>query len=72
MADDGCHGGEALSAFKYIHDNKVTDETCSLYSARGHDNGRKCSSIEICKNCNPNEPCFVPDTYYEYGISELG
>jgi cathepsin X len=31
MNDDGCHGGEALSAFEYIHNNNVTDETCSIY-----------------------------------------
>jgi cathepsin X len=72
MNDDGCHGGEALSAFDYIQKNHVTDETCSIYRARGHDNGIKCSPIEKCRNCNPNEPCFIPDTYYEYGIDQLG
>ena len=39
MADDGCHGGYALSAYQFMHDNNVTDETCSIYRARGHDNG---------------------------------
>jgi cathepsin X len=31
MNDDGCHGGEALSAFQFMHQNNVTDETCSIY-----------------------------------------
>lgn len=37
--DDGCHGGDAITAFKWIHENNITDETCSVYQARGHDNG---------------------------------
>lgn len=31
MNDDGCHGGFALSAFEFMHNNNVTDETCSIY-----------------------------------------
>jgi cathepsin X len=31
MNDDGCHGGEAYSAFEFMHKNNVTDETCSIY-----------------------------------------
>ena len=41
--DDGCHGGEAYNAFEWMHSNEITDETCSIYRARGHDNGAKCS-----------------------------
>lgn len=29
--DTGCHGGEALSAFQFMHTNNITDETCSIY-----------------------------------------
>lgn len=71
-ADDGCHGGTALNAFKFIHEQNITDETCSIYTARGHDNGRECSPINICKNCKPHEPCFVPDEYYIYSVEEYG
>lgn len=31
MDDDGCHGGYAYSAFEFMHNNEVTDETCSIY-----------------------------------------
>lgn len=72
MNDDGCHGGEALSAFEFMHFSNITDETCSIYRARGHDNGIKCSNITMCKNCNPNDPCFVPDTYNVYNVDEYG
>ena len=29
--DTGCHGGDALSAFQFMHYNEVTDETCAMY-----------------------------------------
>lgn len=61
MDDDGCHGGYALSAFDFMNKNEVTDETCSIYQARGHDNGIECAPINVCKDCHPHEPCFVPN-----------
>ena len=69
--DDGCHGGYALSAFEFMHNTNVTDETCSIYQARGHDNGIECAPINVCKNCEPHEPCFVPDSYYVYGVDQF-
>lgn len=68
MNDDGCHGGYAYSAYEFMHNNNVTDETCSIYRARGHDNGIECSPIVKCKNCQPHEDCFVPDEYYVYRV----
>ena len=70
MQDDGCHGGYALNAFKYMAENEITDETCSIYRARGHDNGVECSAMTKCRNCNPGEACFVPDKYRVYGVVE--
>ena len=70
MNDDGCHGGFALSAYKYAHDEYVTDETCSIYHGRGHDNGYGCSPVTKCRNCSPHEPCFIPDQYYIYKVGD--
>jgi len=70
--DDGCHGGEAFNAFEWMSKNEITDETCSIYRARGHDNGQKCSAMTVCENCMPGEPCFVPDSYLVYGTEEYG
>ena len=69
--DDGCHGGEPVNAFSWMHFNEVTDETCSIYQARGYDNGIKCSPMTICKNCDPHEPCFIPDEYLVYKVDEF-
>lgn len=55
-----------------MHRNEVTDETCSIYQGRGHDNGIECAPITQCKNCNPGEPCFVPDNYQFYKVKEFG
>jgi len=71
MKDQGCHGGEPVLAFEWMHNNEVTDETCSIYQARGHDNGIECSPITVCRNCNPHEPCFVPDEYKVYQVDEF-
>merc|ERR1719454_1756887 len=64
--DDGCHGGEAYNAFEWMHQNEVTDETCSIYRARGHDNGAKCSQQIMCENCSPTKGCWNQDNYKVY------
>lgn len=70
--DDGCHGGESVRANMWMHFHEVTDETCSIYTARGHDNGHKCSAMTICKHCWAHEPCTVPDEYHVYQVEEFG
>jgi len=52
--------------------NEITDETCAIYRARGHDNGQECSPMQYCRNCNPGEACFIPDEYYIYQTDEYG
>ena len=44
LPDQGCHGGDARTAYEWIHNNNITDETCSPYQALGHDNGIGCSA----------------------------
>ena len=71
--DDGCHGGEAYNAFEWMHKNEVTDETCSIYRARGHDNGEECSSIIKCETCDHDTlKCYTPDSYKVYHTDEYG
>jgi cathepsin X len=70
--DDGCHGGEAYNAFEWMNKNEVTDETCSIYRARGHDNGAKCSQQIMCENCSPSKGCFNQDDYKIYHTDQYG
>lgn len=70
--NDGCHGGEPIAAFSFMHFNEITDETCSLYEARGHDNGRECSPMQVCKNCDPFKDCYIPDSYNYYKADQFG
>lgn len=72
MDDLGCHGGDSNNAYKYIYENGITDETCSIYQARGHNNGLACSDLEICENCAPNKGCWQPETFLTYHIKEYG
>lgn len=48
MQDFGCSGGDSINGYKYIFENGITDETCSIYRAIGHTNGAKCSSMMKC------------------------
>jgi cathepsin X len=68
---DGCHGGNTLLAYKYIYENGITDETCSIYRAWGHDNGLDCSDDLLCKNCD-HSGCWVQESYNKWHISEFG
>lgn len=62
----GCHGGNAAMAFQWMGSHEITDETCSIYTGRGLDNGGVCSAMTKCRNCTPGEACIVPDQYYVY------
>ena len=70
--DDGCGGGDAKNAYEWIHNNNITDETCSPYQAYGHDNGVGCSAMIKCKNCMPNRGCWAQTRAKVYGVSEFG
>ena len=72
QTDQGCHGGDPYTAFSWMADNEITDETCSIYRAHGWDNGQACSAMNVCRNCNPGEACFVPDEYMVYGVDQFG
>lgn len=73
LENSGCSGGSPLRALKYIHENQITDDSCSPYRARGHLNGYQCSNTARCKDCPGNgDNCFVPDEYNVYGIEEYG
>lgn len=54
-----------------MHDNEVTDETCSIYRANGHDMEQKCSPMNICRDCSPGEACHVPPEYFVYHVDEF-
>jgi len=28
--------------------------------------------MNVCRNCNPGEACFVPDEYLVYGVKDFG
>jgi len=68
----GCHGGNAILAYEWMSNNEITDETCSIYTGRGLDNGQQCSPMTKCRNCSPGQACVVPDSYYVYQTEEFG
>ena len=70
--DDGCHGGDPLTAYKFVHEHRLPEETCQLYEAVGRDTGKKCDAIDVCRNCDPDAGCSAQKNYMTYGVSEYG
>ena len=69
---DGCHGGDAGVANKWMAENGITDETCAIYVARGHDNGMPCSKVSRCETCWPETGCYRPEKFHTYWVEEYG
>merc|ERR1711935_824641 len=69
---DGCHGGDGGAANKWMAENGITDETCAIYVARGHDNGMPCSKVSKCETCWPETGCYRPEHYFTYWVDEYG
>lgn len=67
--DDGCQGGNAINAFRWIMANDITDETCSIYEALGRKEGKVCDDLARCKDCAPSKGCFRPERPKIYGIA---
>ena len=72
LDDDGCHGGEPLSAYAWMHNNDITDSSCAPYQALSHYEGLKCDAQAKCKDCQPNGSCFVPPTFNKYRVGVYG
>lgn len=66
--DLGCEGGAHLSAYKFMHEQNVTDETCSIYQAVGWTNGLDCSDQVRCQNCWSGKGCWAQQTYSIYRV----
>lgn len=72
MIDRGCKGGLPILAYEWIHNNNITDETCSNYQALGHSNGLGCTAEIKCKNCDPYKGCWPQENAKIYSVSEWG
>merc|ERR1712194_240662 len=68
--DNGCHGGDAFMAMKWIKEHGVQDESCSLYRAQGHEE-TNANVQPVCKDC-VGQNCFVPDSYHTYQVERYG
>jgi hypothetical protein len=71
-ANNGCNGGDILVATKYIHDNFITEESCTNYQAVSYKEGATCDTMHICKNCNSAGKCWAQTQYYKYQVGEYG
>jgi cathepsin X len=72
LGDLGCKGGDMLTAYQWIHENNITDETCSSYQALGWTNGLGCDPMAKCKNCKPSGACWAQTGAHVYGVDSFG
>ena len=72
--EDGgaCYGGDSIKAYKYIHENNITDISCSPYLALGFRSGTTCSEQSFCKQCSHDGTCTVPQSYLTYHVESYG
>jgi cathepsin X len=68
--DNGCHGGDMITAYKFIADHGLPEETCQLYEATGRDTGNTCTDIDTCMNCAPGKGCSAQPKYNKYFADE--
>lgn len=66
---NGCTSGDFLTAYNYIQNSGITDETCEVYQGKGYTDGLTCSTFMPCYTCAPDGTCFVPPTYPVYNIT---
>lgn len=74
----GCNGGDVWMVHKYMHSNKVPDDSCLPYTAQN----MGCSAVNLCRNCagkiNPAtglmEPdyCYAVENWAGYGVGDYG
>jgi cathepsin X len=72
QTDQGCYGGDSFTAYEWISENNITDETCSPFQALGWTNGLQCSAETKCKNCMPGSGCYAQGDAHIYGVSQYG
>lgn len=55
-----------------MRENEVSDETCSIYLARGWTNGAPCTDFVKCGDCVEHKGCWDQKTYSRYQVEEYG
>lgn len=73
LGDNGCYGGDPITALQYIHENNITSETGAIYRAQGwYKTGRTCTAESYAFTCSPGAGCGPVDTYQAYHVEEYG
>eukprot|EP00998_Keelungia_sp_KM082_P006444 NODE_2693_length_1009_cov_74.595238_g2673_i0.p1 GENE.NODE_2693_length_1009_cov_74.595238_g2673_i0~~NODE_2693_length_1009_cov_74.595238_g2673_i0.p1 ORF type:complete len:292 (+),score=63.98 NODE_2693_length_1009_cov_74.595238_g2673_i0:48-923(+) len=66
----GCDGGSAGSAYQYIQNHGIPDDSCQNYVAKGL--GSECTEEHICETCTPSGGCSAVTNHTKYHIKEYG
>jgi len=68
--ENGCGGGAANDAFRWIHENGLPETSCNNYLAKNN----KCNALGRCQDCKPGGQCIEkPEgTYAVAVVDEYG
>eukprot|EP00440_Ansanella_granifera_P047095 gb/GFBE01051004.1/.p1 GENE.gb/GFBE01051004.1/~~gb/GFBE01051004.1/.p1 ORF type:complete len:677 (+),score=121.18 gb/GFBE01051004.1/:1-2031(+) len=70
--DLGCDGGDGITVYKFIKNfGGIPADTCQPYVAEGHDTGKKCTALDVCRTCD-SQGCFAQSEFNAYGVAEYG
>lgn len=64
----GCNGGDPTSAYAWMVDNGVPDETCANYEAKN----KECNAVDTCYTCDPRLGCYPIKDYPKVFVEEHG
>eukprot|EP01012_Entosiphon_sulcatum_P017860 TRINITY_DN2260_c0_g2_i1.p2 TRINITY_DN2260_c0_g2~~TRINITY_DN2260_c0_g2_i1.p2 ORF type:complete len:287 (-),score=59.40 TRINITY_DN2260_c0_g2_i1:197-1057(-) len=67
---DGCGGGDATSAYSFLHSHGVPSDTCQNYAAKG--SGSECTALHVCETCTPTGGCSPIQNFTMFKAAEHG
>lgn len=67
----GCRGGDANDVHNFFKNVGVVEESCAAYTGEG--NGRECTPLNTCRNCDPGDtPCYPITNFTRFYAKEYG
>ena len=67
----GCWGGWAATAYKWINENDIGDETCAPYTSTSWKEHTTCDDKAVCKDCT-KDGCEAKKDFNRYRIKKYG
>ena len=71
LDSDGCYGGWPATAYKWVNENDIGDESCAPYTSTSYKEHRTCDAEAVCKDCT-KEGCRAKKDFNRYRVKKYG